>query len=255
MARNIWTRDETLVAFNVFCRTPFGRLHARNREIIEVAERLGRTPSALAMKCCNLAAFDARLAARGIKGLPKTSRVDEDVWNEFREHPEDLTFECEQAYARLLGRQLRAEPEVVWEDVQGLDRSAVTRVRVNQHFFRSLVISGYRGRCAVCELPITALLVASHIVPWCVDMGARMNPENGICLCVIHDRAFDRGLLMINADYRISVDSSLAELGSSGPVVDFFLKYDGRNIFLPDRWLPAPMFLNRHADLVADAVR
>jgi hypothetical protein len=32
MAGKLWTRDETLVAFNLYCRTPFGRLHARSPE-------------------------------------------------------------------------------------------------------------------------------------------------------------------------------------------------------------------------------
>ena len=74
MPRLAWTRDETLVAFNLYCRTPFGKLHARNPEIIEVAASLGRTPNALAMKCCNLAAFDEALQMREIKGLSKASK-------------------------------------------------------------------------------------------------------------------------------------------------------------------------------------
>jgi len=54
-----WTRDEQLVALRLYKRaewaaareprTPFGRLHARNPEIISLAGHLGRTPSALAM--------------------------------------------------------------------------------------------------------------------------------------------------------------------------------------------------------------
>ena len=32
MAGKLWTRDETLVAFNLYCRTPFGRLHAGDPE-------------------------------------------------------------------------------------------------------------------------------------------------------------------------------------------------------------------------------
>ena len=48
MPRRDWTREETLVALNVYCRTPFGRLHGRNPEIIRIAAALGRTPDALA---------------------------------------------------------------------------------------------------------------------------------------------------------------------------------------------------------------
>ncbi len=30
-----WTRDELLVAINLYCRIPFGRIHVRNPEITE----------------------------------------------------------------------------------------------------------------------------------------------------------------------------------------------------------------------------
>lgn len=51
----LWTRDELLIAFNLYCRTPFGRLHRGNPDIIAMAELLGRTPSSVSMKLCNFA--------------------------------------------------------------------------------------------------------------------------------------------------------------------------------------------------------
>ena len=50
VSRRVWTRQELLVAFALYCRLPFGRLHSRNPEIVQFAEAIGRTPSALAMK-------------------------------------------------------------------------------------------------------------------------------------------------------------------------------------------------------------
>jgi putative restriction endonuclease len=43
-----WTRDELLVCFNFYCRTPFGKYHRNNPDIIRLAEALNRTPSAVA---------------------------------------------------------------------------------------------------------------------------------------------------------------------------------------------------------------
>ena len=246
MTRRGWTREETLVALNLYCRTPFGRLHGRNPEIIEVAAELGRTPSALAMKCCNLAAFDEALQNRGIRGLDKGSQLDAQIWHEFESDPESVSFEAEELFAALLHRELRAEPVVAWEDVQGLEREAVTKVRVNQHFFRSLILAGYRARCAVCELPLRPLLVASHIVPWSVDRTLRMNPHNGICLCTLHDAAYDKGLLLIAADYEISLAPQVHEHISVACIVDNFQQFEGRKLVLPDRWLPDPALLARH---------
>jgi len=252
MAGEKWTRDETLVALNIYCRTPFGRLNGHNPDIIETASALGRTPSALGMKCCNLAAFDPALAARGIKGLPNASKLDREVWEDFAQRPEEIAFESEQAFACLTKREVRTQDDVCWEDVRGLDSLAITKVRVNQHFFRSIIITGYRERCAVCEIPFRELLVASHIVPWCVEKSERMNPTNGICLCATHDRAFDKGLLRIGAEYTISLSDSVWKRRDVRSVEDCLLQFDGRKISLPDRWHPASKFLIRHSEMVAN---
>ncbi|MCI0361757.1 MAG: HNH endonuclease [Planctomycetaceae bacterium] len=252
MPRQSWSRDETLVAFNIYCRTPFGRLHGKNPEIIEVAARLGRTASALAMKCCNLAAFDDVLKERGIKGLSKASKTDAEVWHDFQQHPEEVAFDSEQAFAQLMGQPIRAEDEVRWEDVQGLDRQAVTKVRVNQQFFRSLILSGYRNRCAVCELPLPQLLVASHIIPWSIDKTLRMNPQNGICLCALHDRAFDKGVLRIAPDYLISISAIVLKAEPVRSIADSLIRFDGKSLALPDRWHPNPVLLKRCVSLFTD---
>ena len=243
MPRRDWTREETLVALNVYCRTPFGRLHARNPEIIEIAATLGRTPDALAMKCCNLAAFDAALARRG---LSKGSRLDEQIWNEFLAEPETIAFEAEAAQARLTHQELREEETVEWEDVEGLDRTTLTKVRVNQHFFRSLILASYRAACAVCELPFRPLLIASHIVPWSRDRSLRMNPHNGICLCVLHDRAYDNGLLRIAPDYTITIAPEIHSHSSLPAVAANFIRFSDHPLHLPDRWLPDRELLRQH---------
>ena len=67
--RRRWSRAELLVAFRLYCRTPFGRLHQHNPEIIDLGQRLGRTTSAVAMKACNFASLDPAQQARGIRAL------------------------------------------------------------------------------------------------------------------------------------------------------------------------------------------
>jgi putative restriction endonuclease len=253
MPRRNWNRAETLVAFNVYCRTPFGRLHARNPEIIEVAASLERTPDALAMKCCNLAALDSTLQSRGISGLSKTSRLDAEMWHDFERDPETFAFEAEQAYSELMRRELRSSEVVEWEDVQGLDKAIVTKVRVNQHFFRSIILAGYKSQCAICSIPLSSLLVASHIVPWSVDKSLRMNPRNGICLCSIHDRAFDKGLLWITRDYRIELHTDVTAMTHVTAIAMNFGRFAGHTLTMPDRWHPDPDLLDRHCQFVQRA--
>lgn len=249
MAGRPWTRDETLIALNLFCRTPFGRLHARNSEIIAVAEAIDRTPSSLAMKCCNLAALDPTLRARGISGLAKVSQLDKTVWDEFQEDPEGISFDSVAAIAAAKGAPLDAPLDPAWEDIRGLDREAITKVRVNQSFFRSMILVGYDSACCVCAMPIECLLVASHIVPWSIDSQLRMNPRNGLCLCSLHDRAFDCGLLTISVDYKICIHRDAQEFSDHPPVRANLLSLDGHAIRPPNRWEPDPKFLARHQEI------
>jgi putative restriction endonuclease len=139
---------------------------------------------------------------------------------------------------------------VEWEHVQGLDAEVVRRVRVNQHFFRSIVLAGYQSRCAICALPFTSLLVASHIVPWSIDKKLRMNPQNGLCLCAIHDRAFDCGLLIITCDYKIEFHPDIVAAANVDSVKTLFLQFAGKSIHLPDRWPPDPILLERQRQLM-----
>jgi hypothetical protein len=71
-----------LIAFRLYCRTQFGRLHYRNPAIIELAPLLARTPSAVAMKACNFASLDPVQRARHIAALGNVSRADRALWEE-----------------------------------------------------------------------------------------------------------------------------------------------------------------------------
>ena len=60
MATNhrLWTRNELIIAFNLYCKIPFGQIDARNPVIIALAEVLGRTPGSLSWKLANFARLD-----------------------------------------------------------------------------------------------------------------------------------------------------------------------------------------------------
>ncbi len=52
-----WSREQLLIAFNLYCQMPFGKMHSKNPDIIRFADLIGRTPSALAMKLTNIASL------------------------------------------------------------------------------------------------------------------------------------------------------------------------------------------------------
>ncbi|MDN4029338.1 HNH endonuclease [Chryseobacterium gambrini] len=64
--------------------------------------------------------------------------------------------------------------------------------------FRKNVLQAYNNNCAVCNIKDERLLRAAHIVD--VRDGGNDEINNGICLCVNHEIAFDRGLLQILDD-------------------------------------------------------
>ena len=91
-----WTREEHVLAFNLYCKIPFGRIHHNNPQIMELAKMLGRTPGSVSMKLSNFARHDPELKARGIKGLSRGAKGEEEVWAEFENDSETLAFESEQ---------------------------------------------------------------------------------------------------------------------------------------------------------------
>ena len=207
--RRGWTRSELILAFNLYCRIPFGRIHNRNPAIIELATRIGRSPSAVSWKLANFARLDPTLAKRNIKGASHGGKQEELIWKEFEGNWEGLTFESE--VLRLNGIDLTNEainqPEemIVEAFPSGETREALVRVRVNQGFFRSAVLSAYRSTCCITGINVPELLTASHIVPWSEDVLNRTNPQNGLCLNALHDRAFDRGLITITEDLKVKL--------------------------------------------------
>ena len=56
-----WSREETILAFDLYCRTPFGKISQGNPEIIKLAHLLGRTPGSVGLKMHNLAHYDPEL--------------------------------------------------------------------------------------------------------------------------------------------------------------------------------------------------
>src|SRR5262249_15410944 len=135
----------------------------------------------------------------------KTAALDREVWAEFESDPERIDHEATIALNKLgIGQPDEVlEPELA--TLEGRERETIARVRINQRFFRDMILASYGEACSVCGLPLRQLLVAAHIVPWAIAHELRMNPRNGLYLCGTHDLAFERGLLRVAPDYRIQL--------------------------------------------------
>jgi len=83
MPRREWSREELIVAFNLYCKIPFGKIHIRNPRIIELARSIGRTPSAVSWKLANFARLDPSLRERNVFGAAHGAKMEVEIWQEF----------------------------------------------------------------------------------------------------------------------------------------------------------------------------
>lgn len=249
MAINNWTREQTIVALNLYCKIPFNRVTSTHPEIIRIAKIIGRSTNSLKMKIGNFGSFDPELRNRGIVGLSNTSKLDKEVWLKFNDNWENLAFESEKLIATFSNTSIERSLELDVSNIpQGKEREAIIKARVNQNFFRSAILSSYNARCCITGLSVPSLLVASHIIPWSMNHKERLNPSNGLCLNPIHDKAFDNGYITITHDYKVKISKQLQGLKEDVAVSNFFLKYENQKINLPDRFLPKIEFLDFHAE-------
>lgn len=248
MRNDKWTRDQLILAFNLYCKIPFGTIHIRNPQIIALAKAIGRTPSSVSWKLANFASLDPSLQKRNIKGASHGSKGDEEIWKEFNGNWDKLAFESERLSADIYHTPLEQVAEIEEEDLprEGLEREAIVKLRVNQQFFRKAVLAAYDFKCCITGLAITDLLNASHIVPWSADDKNRVNPRNGLCLNALHDRAFDRGLMTIFPDFTLQLSHKLRKSLSPEVIDNYFRCYENKPIRLPQRFVPDRDFLKYH---------
>lgn len=240
---NNWSRDELIVAFNLYCKIPFGRIHIRNPEIITLSKQIGRTPSAVSWKLANFARLDPSLQARKIAGASHGSKQELEIWKEFHKDWDRLAFESEVLLSKMRGA---AVDDAIFPE--GKTRDAIVRTRVNQAFFRYAVLAAYECTCCITGLAVPELLVASHIVPWSTDLNNRTNPKNGLCLNAIHDKAFDCGLITVTPDLTVKLSPKLKKLSRTCAVDEYFSRYHGKKINAPTRFAPDKDFLKFHND-------
>ncbi|MFA6293963.1 MAG: HNH endonuclease signature motif containing protein [Victivallales bacterium] len=243
-----WSHEEHLIAFNLYCKLPFGKLDHNTPEIIELSKLLGRTPDSLSMKLCNFARLDPSLQARGIKGLSQGAKGENEIWELFSKNPEKLAFESAQLMAKLENKPLLV-PTEDYDDInfpEGPEKELFLKVRVNQRFFRDRILSIFDNTCCVTGIKVPSLLVASHIVPWSESVENRLNPRNGLCLNALHDRAFDRNLMWLDESFQIHFSSKLKPMITEEQSLGWLTSFEGKTINLPNKIEPDPILLKEH---------
>ncbi len=243
MARRNWTKEELYIALRIYCELPFGQFHQHQPRIIEVAKKLDRTPSALAMKLCNIASLDPDIRESGRSGLKSASALDREVWQEVSGDWEAFLDQSEQ----LLEQQQIAPPEPDLDEKDTGEYTITTKGRRNQSFFRKSVLSAYDHKCCITGIDNPTFLVASHIIPWRNKdhQNRRLDPKNGLSLSSLHDRAFDQGLLTLNEHLEVVLSPKLLKLDTQF-ARDSFDAFAGQQILMPNKLAPCAKALAFH---------
>jgi len=249
--QSLWTRSQLILAINLYCKLPYGKMHSRNPKVIELSKLIGRTPSAVARKLTNLASFDPELQERNIKGSSNSGKLDKIIWNEFYNNWDAALIESEKLLASYQHSTIEQINAVDESDIpqEGLNKQRLVNTRVNQSIFRRIVLATYNNACCITGITNTDLLIASHIVPWSLDSPNRLNPMNGLCLNALHDRAFDKGYLTVSAeDYTLKISSQLKTKEVLESMQHNFYNLENSIITLPSKFRPSKELLKRHND-------
>lgn len=103
------------------------------------------------------------------------------------------------------------DKEIETKQLQGEEREALIKVRVNQSAFRKLLMRRYT-HCCLCDVDDESLLVASHIKPWAKSSHAeKVDVNNGLLLCPNHDKLFDRGYISFDNGGHIVISDELSK--------------------------------------------
>ncbi|MBF0349659.1 MAG: HNH endonuclease [SAR324 cluster bacterium] len=114
--------------------------------------------------------------------------------------------------------------------------------------FREKILIAYQYRCAICGFDIrlsgkSICLEAAHI-KW-HQAGGPSVESNGLALCVLHHKLFDRGAFTISPALKIHVSENTH--GTAG-FNEWLLNFNGQNIQYPQRksYAPSQEFLAWH---------
>jgi putative restriction endonuclease len=250
MSNNKWTREELILALDLYFRLPFGRLNRSTPEVIELANLIKRTNNSVALRLVNFAACDPVIINSGRTGMPGGLSICKPIWDEYIGRKEELFYDAQQIKANLLHSSIENLVGITENDLVGKDKKAFVKQRVNQDAFRSMILNLYEKRCALTGINIPALLVASHIIPWADNVHERLNPQNGICLSNMYDKAFDRGLISFLNDGTVIFSQRLKSNIGKEYYDKYFLPIESAKLTIPRKYHPNELFLEWHRDTI-----
>lgn len=177
------------------------------------------------------------------KGILKTSRIEKELENASEQYREALLMVSGiNQFIKDVNQVINGEGTDFIPPEGPTEIPIESKRRISQRLLRRRVIENYSSKCALCDVKEEDLLICSHIKPWSIDEENRLNPSNAICLCVWHDKLFDKGYYSLSDNYEIEISKltpkyiseKLQDLEFHSPGMDIpkteFLRYHRENI-------------------------
>lgn len=111
--------------------------------------------------------------------------------------------------------------------------------------FSKTIKENYSHKCTICGISEPEFLIAGHISTWSEDSINRLNPQNGICFCSFHDKAFEHGYIGINEKFQIILNS---KINQPSTLYDYLKIWEAKQITLPAKDLPDTELLKKHRE-------
>ncbi|ABR48302.1 conserved hypothetical protein [Alkaliphilus metalliredigens QYMF] len=141
-------------------------------------------------------------------------------------------------------------PQTMHEDILatvGLDFDEITN-RHRDPKFREKILRAYEYKCAVCGFNVrlgnNLIAVEAAHIKW-HQAGGPDNENNGMALCVMHHKLFDRGVFTLTSSRKLLVAERAH--GTNG-FEEWLMRYHGKEITAPIRpeYKPEDSYVNWH---------
>jgi len=251
-----WTRNETLVAFYFHSKLLYNEVTETHPDVIRLSELLPeRSVGSVKAKLGNIHSRSPVTIAKGHVGVSHASRLDEEIWEEYEVDPDGV---ISQAIDAMKSFGCEKGEFIVGSDAlfEGEDIVVNAKRRLHQNIFRNEILKAYDGRCCVTGISDPNILNASHIKPWVNSNGKeKTSVSNGLCLNLLHDRLFDRGMITVDSRYRLIFSEKLQNALDRGMYDSFetFVGKDEQTLFLdnvPEKLRPDRKFLSYHNECI-----
>jgi putative restriction endonuclease len=135
-------------------------------------------------------------------------------------------------------------PPSIHEDILqavGIDLSTgITTIKRRDPDFRNRVLRAYENRCAICGFDIrmdhTPICLEAAHIKW-HTAGGPDDEKNGLALCTLHHKLFDRGAFTFSEDMKILVSD---RANGSDAFNKWLLNYHGQQLTAPNRTIYKP---------------